>query len=183
MACLSPEAFPGCLGNPCSIQSSCGTAQPLYWGCHSENIEFTGSVEWFQSREGLVPETGSELEKCLPLPSAGRLGLMLMGEDEAILKHAEFCPSPWPSCPGGGWLLEDVQAISIPISALAFKEHKLLCLPRKNVPGSAAALAEMGSLLTLVAMLCFAQLSGAESPARPVLFSGISGLLFSFVDG
>lgn len=34
---------------------------------------------------------------------------------------------------------------------------------------------------TLVAILCSAQLLGAESSAQPVLFSGISGLLFFFL--
>lgn len=70
--------------------------------------------------------------------------------------------------------------VSIPLSALAFKEHKALCLPRKNVPGSAAALAETGALPNsgLHALLCTA--AGVESSAQPVLFSGISGLLSLF---
>lgn len=74
--------------------------------------------------------------------------------------------------------------VSIPISALAFKEHKFLCLLRRNVPGSAAALAEPGSLPDSGrhALLCTAV--GVLSHQLSLFCSlGFQGCFYSFVDG
>lgn len=59
---------------PLQHLANCETALPLYWGCHSEHAEFNGSVERFEFREWLVPETGSELEKS-PLHKGRKAGL------------------------------------------------------------------------------------------------------------
>lgn len=40
---------------PLQHLANCETALPLYWGCHSENAEFNGSVEQLEFREWLVP--------------------------------------------------------------------------------------------------------------------------------
>lgn len=55
MVLLQPASLFWLPWEPLQHLANCETALPLYWGCHSENSKFNGSVEQFEFREWLVP--------------------------------------------------------------------------------------------------------------------------------